>query len=144
MKIEIIREDISSSCTFGKMYINGKLQCNTLEDVQRDFKIKGETAIPKGNYNITLRNEGGKNEIYKKKFGSQHKGMLYLNNVANYEYVLIHIGNTKKDTEGCILVGLGRDIGSNSITQSTDAYKLIYPTIANAIMSKEKVELIIK
>ena len=70
--------------------------------------------------------------------------MLYLNNVPNYEYVLIHIGNTKKDSEGCILVGLGKDVKANSITQSTDAYKLIYPIIAKALLNKEKVEITVK
>lgn len=144
MKIEVIREASNKDCTFGKLYINGKFYCNTLEDVQRDVKIKGETAIPKGTYAVTLRNAGGKNEKYKEKFASAHFGMLYLNNIPNYEYVLIHIGNTKKDSEGCILVGLGKDIKSNSITQSTDAYKLIYPIIAKALLNKEKVEITVK
>ena len=144
MKIEVIREASNKDCTFGKLYINGKFYCNTLEDVQREVKIKGETAIPKGTYVVTLRNAGGKNEKYKEKFGSAHFGMLYLNNIPNYEYVLIHIGNTKKDSEGCILVGLGKDVKSNSITQSTDAYKLIYPIIAKALLNKEKVEITVK
>lgn len=144
MKIEVIREASNKDCTFGKLYINGKFYCNTLEDVQRDVKIKGETAIPKGAYVVTLRNAGGKNEKYKEKFGTGHFGMLYLNNIPNYEYVLIHIGNTKKDSEGCILVGLGKDVKSNSITQSTDAYKLIYPIIAKALLNKEKVEITVK
>ena len=145
MKIEVIREASNKDCTFGKLYINGKYMCNTLEDVQRDVKIKGETAIPKGVYKVTLRNAGGKNEKYKEKFGDTwHKGMLYLNNVPNYEYVLIHIGNSKKDSEGCILVGLGRDIKSNMITQSTDAYKLIYPIISKALINKENVEITVK
>lgn len=144
MKIEVIREKSNAECTFGKLYIDGKFYCNTLEDIQRDVKIKGETAIPKGVYQVTLRNAGGKNEKYKDKFGNWHKGMLYLNNIPNYEYVLIHIGNTKKDSEGCILVGLGKDVKSNSITQSTDAYKLIYPVISKALLNKEKVEIEVK
>lgn len=145
MKVEIIREKSNNDCTFGKLYIDGKYMCNTLEDVQREVKLKAETAIPKGEYTITLRNAGGFNQRYNDKFGSVwHKGMLYLNNVPNYEYVLIHIGNTKKDTEGCILVGLGRDVNKNMITQSTDAYKLIYPIISKALINKEKVTIVVK
>lgn len=145
MELQIIREKSNNDCTFGKMYINGKYICNTLEDIERIVKIKGETAIPKGKYEITLRNAGGKNEKYKDKFGEVwHKGMLYLNNVPNYEYVLIHIGNSKKDSEGCILVGLGRDIKTNTITQSTDAYKILYPIISKALLNKEKVTIEIK
>ena len=145
MDIQVIREKSNKDCTFGKLYINGKYICNTLEDIEREVKVKGETAIPKGKYIITLRNAGGKNEKYKDKFGEVwHKGMLYLNNVPNYEYVLIHIGNSKKDSEGCILVGLGRDIKTNTITQSTDAYKVIYPIISKALLNKEKVTIEIK
>ena len=144
MKIEVVREKSNNDCTFGKLYIDGKYMCNTLEDIQRDVKIKAETAIPKGEYIVTLRNAGGKNEKYKDKFGSWHKGMLYLNNIPDYEYVLIHIGNSKKDSEGCILVGLGKDVKTNTITQSTDAYKLIYPIISKALINKEKVEITVK
>lgn len=142
MKIKIKSNKSTENSTISKMYIDGNFVCYTLEDVVRDKKIAGETAIPEGKYKITLRNEGGKNESYKKMYPSMHKGMLYVNDVPNYEYVLIHKGNTKKDTEGCLLVG--EDIGVDSVSNSAKAYEKIYPIISKALLNKEEVTLIIE
>jgi hypothetical protein len=74
---------------------------------------------------------------YADKFGDMHKGMLWLQNVDNFEWVYIHIGNREDQTDGCILVGLEAASNSLGITiqRSTDAYKLIYPAIASAVLS---------
>ena len=74
----------------------------TLEDDYDDVKVKGHTRIPAGEYEIILRKAGTIYEKYVKRFGSIMKGMPWLQNVPNYEYVYIHCGNTEKDTSGCI------------------------------------------
>ena len=74
-----------------------------------------------------------------------HIGMLHIINVPNFEYILIHIGNTDEDTAGCLLVGNSQ--GSNLIQKegfvgsSTDAYKDIYPEIAKAIEEGQEVSI---
>ena len=79
-----------------------------LEDVFRDVKIPSETRIPAGTYQIKLRAEGSTYERYVAKYGARHKkGMLWLQNVPNYEWIYIHIGNKHADTAGCLLVGGG-------------------------------------
>jgi len=122
--------------TQGVMVVNGSM-VYTLEDEKREVKVRGETRIPAGTYQIKLRNEGGMTKRYAEKFGDMHKGMLWLQNVDNFEWVYIHIGNREDQTDGCILVGLEAANNSLGITiqRSTDAYKLIYPAIASAVLS---------
>ena len=64
-----------------------------------------ETCIPEGEYEIKLRTVGGFNERYTKKYPTMHRGMLWLQDVPGFEYILIHQGNTDEHTSGCLIVG---------------------------------------
>ena len=120
----------------------------TLEDEQRDKKIYGETRIPNGTYKLGLRKVGGYNEKYSKRFSDIHIGMLHVLDVPGFEYILIHCGNTDEHTAGCLLVGDSQE--NNQITKngfigkSTQAYKRIYPRIAEAIECGEEVTITYK
>jgi hypothetical protein len=109
----------------------------TIEDTHRKVKVWGKTCIPTGTYEIKLRTEGGKHEEYSNKFGF-HKGMLWLQDIPNFQYVLIHIGNTAEDSNGCILVG--SDITNEDfISGSTVAYIRLYFYVLKAFDRGEKV-----
>jgi hypothetical protein len=46
MKIEVIRHTFTERSTIGSLYLNGKFECYTLEDVVRvGEKVPGATAI---------------------------------------------------------------------------------------------------
>jgi hypothetical protein len=140
MHCTVIRlmEDDNNDSTAGAFYIDGKGECFTLEDEAREVKVKHETCIPEGTYEITLRTEGGFHERYLKKFGEAfHKGMLWVRNVPNFEYILIHCGNTDKHTSGCLL--LGKSIQKGFLGSSVDAYKEAYPKIAAHLLKGGKV-----
>lgn len=102
--------DRKSNYTTGILYIAKKhdttfvQQCDTLEPQWRDLKtqqkVKGQTAIPKGEYKIVMA------PSYK-----FHMNMPYLLGVPQFEGVMIHPGNTVKDTMGCILVGTKNSSG---------------------------------
>ena len=105
MTLELKRETLNEQYTVGKLFINGVYFCDTLEDVVRDInkngifdgketKIKGETAIPYGMYEVIV--------TVSPRFKRELPRLL---NVPNFEGILIHSGNYAKDTEGCILVG---------------------------------------
>ena len=117
----------------------------TLEDEYREEKKYGETRIPNGTYKLALRTVGGYNEKYKRRFPDFHVGMLHVTNVPNFEYILIHCGNTDEHTAGCLLVGDSQE--NNQITKdgfigkSTQAYKRIYPRIAEALVRGEEVTI---
>lgn len=105
MEILVKRRYFADTYTIGTMYINGERFCDTLEDKNRDDnhngkfdngekKIMNETAIPFGKYDVIVN--------YSPRFKRELARLL---NVPNFEGVLIHRGNTDKDTSGCILVG---------------------------------------
>ena len=141
MKLKVLRFSSEADCTNGLLFeeseMGMKFMCYTLEDEHRALKVKGETRIPSGTYNINFRNEGGFNEKYQKRFQSLHKGMLEVCNVPNFKYVLIHCGNSDSHTSGCLLVGDSQEnnviIKDGWIGKSTNAYKRIYPSIAKEL-----------
>jgi hypothetical protein len=151
MKLEVLRFSSDSDSTLGVLFDTTnerKFLCFTLEDEFREIKISGETRIPAGTYNVTLRTEGGFNQRYNDKFGTDfNKGMLWVRDVPGFEYILIHIGNTDDNTEGCLLVG---DTQTQNITKngfigsSTDAYTRIYPPIADVLVSGGEVTITYK
>lgn len=105
--------------TIGKLYINNKYFCDTLEDVDRGLtytmplekiqaiKIKDQTAIPIGQYKVAMNISSPKYSNFAKyPWAKPYQGKLpRLLNVPGYSGVLIHPGNTKNDTSGCILLG---------------------------------------
>lgn len=113
MTITIKRLYKSENSTIGEMTIDGKWECYTLEDKERDIKIKSETAIPRGTYKIIINQS------------NRFKRLLpLLLNVPNFEGVRIHPGNTNHDTEGCILVG--RTMSKDFIGQSRKAFTSLF------------------
>jgi len=143
MKLEVLRFNSSDDFTTGLLFdVTDNVRsflCYTLEDEARTIKQWGETRIPAGKYNLTLRSEGGFHSRYLAKFGAEfHKGMLWVQpDPKGFEYILWHIGNDDDDTAGCLLVG--KTSQDNFIGNSTTAYKEIYPPIRDAILSGEEV-----
>ena len=113
MRILLQRHALKAGYTIGRMEINGRYFCDTLEDTDRGLsaemsedeiaalKVKGATAIPTGTYRIDMQTRSPR-------FG---RVLPRLVSVKGYAGVLIHSGNTADDTEGCILVGLNRERG---------------------------------
>ena len=147
MKLDVIRLQFGSDATNGILLIDGVFECFTLEDEVRDGqKQMGETAIPLGEYEIKFRTVGGYDAKYQKKYGTTwHKGMLELQDVPNFKYILIHTGNTDEHTAGCLLVGETQqdlDRGKDGfVGGSGDAYKKMYPKVRDALLNDEKVTI---
>lgn len=145
MKLDVIRTQFGKDATNGMLFINGVFECYTLEDEVRDVKVHSETAIPLGEYEIKLRTEGGFHTKYTSRYGSMHKGMLWLQDVPGFTWILIHTGNTDQHTAGCLLLGETQqdlDKGKDGfVGGSGDAYKKAYPKIAEAILNGEKVTI---
>jgi len=149
MQLEVLRfssqEDSSSGLLFEISDLGRKFLCYTLEDERRALKVKGETRVPAGTYNIKLRKEGGFHARYTKKYGGFHRGMLHICDVPNFQWILLHTGNTDEHTAGCLIVGDSQEnnviIKDGFIGKSGNAYKRIYPAIAKAIELNEEVTI---
>ena len=148
MKLKVIRFSSQSDSTSGLLFdaTDGmKFLCYTLEDEKREEKVMSETRIPAGVYSIKLRKEGGFHGRYTKKYGSMHKGMLHVQDVPNFKWILIHTGNTDEHTAGCLIVGDSQEnnilVKDGFIGRSTQAYKRIYPPIARALENGEQVTI---
>lgn len=119
MEILLSRLYKKDTYTIGKLFVDGVPFSDTLEDTVRDysdpeFKIYGKTAIPYGEYRVTLEHS----PKFSPRYGDRK--VPYLHNVPNFTGILIHSGNTAEDTDGCILVGLNTKRGM--ITQSKDTF----------------------
>lgn len=139
MNIGLSRFADLAESTIGALYIDGRFCCFALEDQAQPVKVAGETRIPAGVYPIKLRTEGQLHEKYSGKF-TEHRGMLWLQEVPGFEYVYVHIGNTDRDTAGCILVG-DMAVVSGELGQSVNAYRRMYGQVCTAILAGEPVEI---
>ena len=149
MNLYVLRFSSQKDSTSGLLFnvVDNKLNflCYTLEDEKREDKVNGETRIPEGEYEVLFRKEGGFHNKYKDRFSSIHQGMLEVKNVPNFEYILLHCGNDDRDTAGCLLLG---DSQENNIIKpkgwigsSSQAYKRVYPIIANELSQGNKVTI---
>ena len=105
MELSLIRKEFTTESTIGDLLIDGKFYSFTLEDMYRDKKINGVTAIPYGTYEVIIN--------FSNRF---QKPMPLLLNVPGFDGIRIHNGNKAEHTEGCILVGFtkGKDFIGNS------------------------------
>ena len=120
MKLKVIREIKTEVSTIGRLFVNDKFFCYTLEDKDRGLKqtdsllfintkkIFGLTAIPSGNYELIVN------------LSPKFKRMLpRILNIKGFDGVLMHRGNTANDSLGCIILGYQK--GDNAIFDSTKA-----------------------
>lgn len=116
--------------TIGRLFVDGKYFCDTLEDRCRDLdkeeKVMNETAIPEGTYEVIV-NVSVK---FKRK-------LPLLLNVPHFTGIRIHRGNTDKDTFGCILVGENRQVGR--LINSTGYELRLTKLLEKAMLSGEKI-----
>lgn len=140
MNILIKRFAKKNNYTIGRMYLNNEYFCDTLEDKDRGLtqdlsrsvilkiKIPNETAIPLGIYKVAL--------IKSPKFGRVLPRLL---DVPGFEGILIHRGNTNKDTSGCILVGENKAVGK--VLNSTYYENKIVEVLSKVIAKGEFVTI---
>lgn len=154
MKLTLKRIAKRDTYTIGRLYINGEYFCDTLEDKDRGLKqsmslseikakkLYGKTAIPAGEYEITLH-------IISPKYSKKPwfvkfccAKMPRILNIPGYDGVLIHEGNSDKDTCGCVLVGKNTVIGK--VLESKNTFAKLYPILKAASDKGERITINIK
>jgi len=145
MKLTVVRTQFGTDATNGILLVDGLFECYTLEDQYQAVKVMHETCIPEGTYDIKFRTVGSFSERYKKKYGNAHYGMLHLQDVPNFTYILIHAGNTDEHTSGCLIVGETQqdlDLSDDGfIGHSGKAYLKLYNKVAKELLLGKEVSI---
>lgn len=138
-QIELRRIARREGYTIGRLSVDGQYVCDTLEDRDRwlsqddeigdikQQKVRGQTAIPMGTYRVTVNVVSprfGKKAFYKETCGGCVPRLI---SVPGFDGVLIHVGNTAEDTDGCILVGYNKAVGK--VVNSKEAFKKLWAVI---------------
>jgi len=110
-RVVLTRLSTSKAGTFGVLSVNGQAVLATLEPP--------EAIVPPGQYKLRRR------------WSPRFKRKLFeVTNVPGHTDVLIHPGNTIKDTKGCILVGLRKE--GEAVLQSRKALEELYRLLGDS------------
>ena len=156
MKLELERKWPKATYTIGRLYVDGVLFCNTLEDRDRGLKqsdnldyiktrkVYGETAIPKGTYTVSMNVTSPKYAAVSWYWQLCKGKMPRLQNVPGFEGILIHPGgsNGPLDTMGCVLVGRNTKVGK--LTESKATFKALYKEMKKASDRGEAITITIE
>lgn len=131
MEITVTRGEPTEVSTPGVLVIPDVFRCYTLEDLDRYLEAGGakvwhKTAIPRGYFSVVID--------WSERFGGL---AIHILNVPFFDGVRIHAGNTDKDTDGCILVGLERM--PDKVLQSTEALRRLTLLIYGSLLRHEGV-----
>jgi hypothetical protein len=131
LELRLQRRFLGKDYTIGSLYIDDEYFCDTLEDVDRGLtqstpldeirkiKIPHETAIPTGVYRVIVNLSPAKKRMLPR-----------LLDVPGFSGILIHRGNTKHDSSGCILVGENKVKGK--VINSTQYEKRLVEILSKA------------
>lgn len=92
-QLRLVRVTEHNGATLGVLCIDGAPEFVTLEDAWRDNE-RNISCIPIGRYKVKPK--------LSPKFGKTWQIM----DVPERDQILIHAGNTHKDTHGCVLLGM--------------------------------------
>ena len=149
MELIVDRKWKKQSYTISNLTIDGKWFCNVLEDADRGLdnsmsedmirtlKKPSITAIPRGTYEITLdvvSPKYSKVQFYKDVCNGK---VPRLKNVKGFDGILIHAGNTDKDSSGCLLVGVNKIKGQ--VLNSRETFKALYKLLQDRKSKGEKI-----
>ena len=129
MELRLTRTFSDQYCTIGKMYCNGTFECFTLED-SPTLRPDNKGTIPVGKYSVIID--------FSDRF---QKYMPHVLDVPGFTGIRIHKGNTDKDTEGCILVGI--EEGKDCLEGSKIAFDHLYIRLKNAESHNDPISLTI-
>ncbi|EAI0432533.1 hypothetical protein FI352_01555 [Campylobacter jejuni] len=148
MKITINRRYTGKTCVIGNFKVLDDeekilFECFALEEDKEGLESGKDLRIPEGNYNLRRhtpsRFENTLRSITKKDDDTMIN--VYNDDVPSSRAILIHWGNTDKDTQGCILLGLTKDNNNESVGQSRQACKEFYDLMHGKNLEDIKLEI---
>ncbi|EHE4243771.1 hypothetical protein NPJ73_001155 [Campylobacter jejuni] len=147
MKVTINRRYTGKTCVIGKFKVLDDeekilFECFALEEDKEGLESGKDLRIPEGNYNLR-RHTPSRFENTLRSITKKDDTMInvYNDEVPSSRAILIHWGNTDKDTQGCILLGLTKDNNNESIGQSRQACKEFYDLMHGKNLEDIKLEI---
>lgn len=157
MEILVYRKWPKVGYCIGRVYIDGQIVANSLEDEDRGLsdsmdertirnrKIYGKTAIPRGRYTIDMETVSPK--FSKKEFYMDVcQGKLpRLKDVKGFEGILLHVADGPKGAdllEGCIGIGLNKKVGQ--LCDGKETFKKVYALMKEAHDRGETIHITIE
>lgn len=152
--LTVERYSFKEDWTIGKLYFQDRLLGYVIEDELRDIKVHGETAIPVGVYPLDTRfspkfsrhfkYSANKEKLIDSRLAYNYSPedyqlidhqLIWIKEVPNFKYILIHWGNTDDNTDGCLIVGnkIGVIGNQEAVLNSRFTYAQIYPMIFKEI-----------
>ena len=152
MKLRLERTALKSTYTIGHLYYVAESKakvyiCDVVEDKVRDLnkngkfdngevKIKSQTAIPYGTYEVAMHTKSPKfSNFTKYPYAKKYNGyMPRLLRVPSFEGILIHCGSSANSSAGCLIVGYNKVVG-----KVVDSQKAFYYLMDNYLIpAKER------
>lgn len=147
MKVTINRRYTGKTCVIGKFKVLDDeekilFECFSLEEDKEGLESGKDLRIPEGNYNLK-RHSPSRFENTLRSITKKDDTMInvYNDEVPSSRAILIHWGNTDKDTQGCILIGLTKDNNNESVGQSRQACKEFYDLMHGKNLEDIKLEI---
>lgn len=110
--LTLIRYTRTETAVLGSLYLNGAFICYTLENATK--------AIPCGMYSV----QNSKSPKFKRELPLISNSTT----VKASRGIRIHSGNTSKDSQGCVLVGMTREVhllGDSKLNESKNAETMV-------------------
>ena len=132
MNIQVERYIFTPISTVSRVYLDGVREFYCLEDTSRGLnsqdplteilakKVPAQTAIPTGLYEVIIDDSA--------RF---ERPMPHILNVPGFDGIRIHAGNTAKDTEGCLLLGMS--FGIDFVGESRKAFESFFARLTAAL-----------
>jgi hypothetical protein len=126
VKITVQRTSYGSRSTLGKMYVDGQLECYTLEPAKDNPVHPGHPCIAPGVFKVILTH-------------SPHLGYITpeLLDVPGRSEIRIHKANKPEDIKGCTAVGTGQR--TDWVDDSHDAFDKIMVLFNHAHQQGEEI-----
>lgn len=159
MKLKLIRTARKDKYTIGHLYMQDRQNgewvriADTIEDKDRrldqsmteaniaKIKVKHQTAIPTGTYDIDMTTVSGtfsKKPQYKEFCGGKVPRLKY---VKGFSGILIHSGTDQDSSSGCIIVGENKVVGK--VINSWATFKRVYSLLKAAHNRGERITITI-
>ena len=151
MNIVIDRKYKKPNYTISNLTVDGVWLCNVIEDKDYGWnqktplndisatkiKHKSQTAIPSGKYRLSIDVVSptfSKKSYYQSVCNGRVPRLI---NVPGFDGILIHTGNTEKDSAGCLIVGYNTSVGC--VTESKRAFEILYKNLSLAKTRNEQI-----